>query len=317
MPPNRPVRGTLIALAAVAAAALVAATWPGARVDIAAGAVEIGRGAPPTWKPAAEGDTLGPGDAIRTGDDGRAEVAVAGATLRLYPNSLLRLPADAGETPVELDRGTSLFDVRPRSEPFRVRTTEVVVIVRGTRFAVTAGDDGDATVSVYRGRVGVRSGDDASAPETLVQAGFAAFGSDHFELTWHGADDPWEAWGAGEPAPSPGRGARRDAALHDARSAALLAAGSPGEAPPRSGPVSGADPSSAGIEPPAALADEGDLDDTVSQVLDPGLSGPEEVVVEPPAAPPDPETAPEPLANDDDRNDGLLAGLLGLLGLGR
>jgi hypothetical protein len=310
MPPNRHTRGTLIALAALTAA-LLAPVWPGARVTIAAGDVELGRGEPPIWKPAAEGDTLDAGDSVRTGEDGRVEVALGGATLRLYPNSVLRLPAPAGATAVEMDRGTSLFDVLRRNEPFEVRTTEVVVSVKGTRFAVTAGSD-DATVAVYRGLVGVRSGDDETAPETLVHAGFAAFGSDHFELSWHGASDPWEAWNRGEAAPSPERGSR-GAAVDDARAAAVLAMETPRDASGH-----GADPANAGVAPPAALAGEAlDGDGAPELGEPPSLPEPEVVVVEPPTSPPDPDSVPEPLANDDDRNDGLLAGLLGLLGLGQ
>jgi hypothetical protein len=211
------------------AAALLAPEWPGARLAITAGAVEIGRGEPPVWKPAENGDALGAGDLVRTGADGRAEVQVAGATVRLYPNSLLRLPESApqgGGEAVELREGTSLFDVRKRKDsPFEVRTPEVVVSVKGTRFGVALGD-GDASVSVFRGLVGVRGGAAAAAAaETLVHPGFMAHGSDRFELSWHGADDPWEDWNDGDLDPTSLRGEWHEAALQDARFAALAQAG--------------------------------------------------------------------------------------------
>jgi len=225
MTPTHVTRHALwVAAALLAATALLAPVWPEARISVASGAVELGRGEPPDWKPAESGDTLVPGDRVRTGEDGRAELALGDATLRLYPNSLLRLPgADAkSATSVELDAGSSLFDVLRRGETFEVHTPEVVVSVKGTRFAVDLGAD-DAKVAVFRGLVGVRGGVQDAASELLVQAGFAAMGSDHFELSWHGAGDPWDGWSRGEHVRDLdlGRGVRRDAALRDARAAAL------------------------------------------------------------------------------------------------
>ncbi len=225
MTPTHVTRHALfVAAALLAATALLAPVWPEARISVASGAVELGRGEPPVWKPAASGDTLAAGDRVRTGESGRAELALDGATLRLYPNSLLRLPVPGPDaaTSVDLDSGSSLFDVLRRGEPFEVRTPEVVVSVKGTRFGVDVGA-GDAKVAVFRGLVGVRDSGLDAASEILVQAGFAALGSDHFELSWHGGDDPWDGWSRGEQLPDMGlgRGARRDAALRDARAAAL------------------------------------------------------------------------------------------------
>jgi len=216
----------LLCLAALAALALLAPTWPGARLALATGSVEIGRGEPPVWKAADEGDALGAGDRVRTGEDGRAEIALDGSTLRLYPNSMLRLPESntSGTTAVEMDRGTSLFDVLRRGDSFEVRTPEVVVSVKGTRFGVSLGDDQAAQVAVYRGIVGVRGEVGQAASETLVHAGFAAFGSEQMQLRWHGSDDPWESWKSGDVPESLERGARRGAALRDARAAAVAMA---------------------------------------------------------------------------------------------
>ena len=212
-------RAPWIALVLLAAAILVAPAWPDAHVAVATGGVELGRGEPPVWKPAAVGDALGAGDRVRTGADGRAELALGAATLRLYPNSLLRLPDADGA--VDLDTGSSLFDVVHRGEPFEVRTPEVVVSVKGTRFSVAV-DHEDASVSVFRGLVGVRSGATNGSPETLVQAGFAAFGHEQFDLTWLGANDPWDGWSRGQRLPDAavGRGAHRDTLRRDTRAAA-------------------------------------------------------------------------------------------------
>lgn len=205
------------------AVALLAPEWPGARIALSKGSVEIGRGEPPVWTPGESGDALGAGDRVRTGTDGKAEVTVAGATVRVYPNSLLRLPESAPQgagDAVELKEGTSLFDVLKRKDSsFEVRTPEVVVSVKGTRFAVAL-DDSDASVSVFRGLVGVR-GALATAQEMLVHPGFLAYGSDSFQLSWHGVDDPWESWSEGDLDSSPLHGERHEAALQDARFAAL------------------------------------------------------------------------------------------------
>ena len=219
---RRPGRSWLVA-AMLLAIALLAPEWPGARIALSVGSVEIGRGEPPVWTPGDAGDALGAGDRVRTGADGRAEVTVAGATLRLYPNSLLRLPAQAPREAesVELHEGTSLFDVLRRDQtPFEVHTPEVVVSVKGTRFAVAVGAD-EASVSVFRGLVGVRGDGQGPTSETLVHPGFLAHGSDRFELSWRGTDDPWESWGDGLFDTDALRGEPVEAALQDARFAAL------------------------------------------------------------------------------------------------
>ena len=202
-----PVPGCLLALAVLAAATLAP---PPARADTshvarADGAVEIGTGTPPVWRAATVGDELAPGDAVRTGRDGRAELALAGGTVRLYGNSLLRLPAAAGDGPerVRLDGGRSLFDVlhHPTGR-FEVETPEVVVSVKGTRFGVDLRAAG-AEVAVYRGLVGVRELGATLELETLVREGFAAVGGRDrpFELLLNGAADPWEGFGRGRDLP--------------------------------------------------------------------------------------------------------------------
>jgi hypothetical protein len=216
-------RVSWLAATILLAIALLAPELPGARIAVTAGSVEIGRGEPPVWTPAETGVALGAGDRVRTGADGKAEVTVAGASVRLYPNSLLRLPASApqGGDAVELREGTSLFDVLRRArDSFEVRTPEVVISVKGTRFAVAVGDH-DASVSVFRGLVGVRGDAQAPAAEMLVHPGFQAHGSDHFELSWRGIDDPWEAWTEGELDTELLRGAPVEAVLQDVRLATL------------------------------------------------------------------------------------------------
>lgn len=193
--------GLVAALGLVAV--LTAAAGDGPRVESAVGAVEIASGQPPAWRPVTAGEPIGPGDAIRTGHDGRAELVLGTGTVRLYPNSLLRVPllgaGDAASERLRLERGRSLFDVLKRRDGrFEVETPEVVVSVKGTRFGVDVAD-ALAQVAVYRGLVGVRGVSQTLAMETLVREGFAAVGGREqpFELMLNGAADPWEGWASG------------------------------------------------------------------------------------------------------------------------
>jgi hypothetical protein len=180
---------------------LLASAAPAAHVVSAEGEVERGRGEPAVWSALAAGDALDPGDRVRTGEDGRAELRLGRSDIRLYPDSVLRVPVEMspGDDPaaVRLEEGVSLFDVRPAPKPFEVRTPEVVVSVKGTRFSVALGTQ-SASVAVYRGSVGVRSLALESAREVLVREGFAASGAESFQLDSVDQADPWEAFGGAE-----------------------------------------------------------------------------------------------------------------------
>ncbi len=193
------------------------------------GTVEVASGEPPVWSRAHVGDALGPGAAIRTSRGARAEIVLGTRTVRLYENSLLRLPLDLGSAgsveAVEMEQGSSLFDVLRggADDRFEVRTPEAVVIVKGTRFSVALADAA-AAVAVYRGTVGLRG--ISGAPEMLVREGFVATGgTGHpFELSVLPALDPGEAWGRDEPLPPAVRPrelrSRADAAIPEARALA-------------------------------------------------------------------------------------------------
>ncbi len=228
-----PARGCALLSAALCCAGLAAAERASAesRVSQVAGQVELGRGAPPAWRALAAGESLEAGDAVRTGRDGRAEILLDGASLRLYGDSLLRLPGTAaagGAEAVELERGSSLFDVRPgRRAPFEVHSPEVIVSVKGTRFGVDL-SGAAAEVAVYRGSVGVQSPAATDQHEVLVREGFSAAGSRGagFELFLHLAADPWNRWTEGGASALPARRARvflnpGDRALAAARDAAF------------------------------------------------------------------------------------------------
>lgn len=180
--------------------------WATPRFTVVEGQVEVSSLDPPSWHPAQVGDALRPGDAIRTGRASRAELDLGDATVRLYANTVLRLPPDAfvdgSSRAVELRDGHSLFDImkRPRDRSFEVRTPEAVALVKGTRFAVGIIAE-HVTVSVFEGLVGVRSALQDLEREILVRPGFNAIGGvdDSFELLLERIPDPWESWSGGLP----------------------------------------------------------------------------------------------------------------------
>jgi hypothetical protein len=167
------------------------------------GAVEIGSGTPPVWRAAKSGDPVALGDAVRTGAGGRAELVLGdGRAVRVYEHSLLRVGTEVTPTgavrAVELDEGQSLFEVMRKTveDIFEVRTPEIIVSVKGTRFLVAAVPGPDYT-SVFRGVVGLAG---SSFDEVSVRAGFTGANG---EVMVHDLADPWDAWGAGAPSPTP------------------------------------------------------------------------------------------------------------------
>jgi ferric-dicitrate binding protein FerR (iron transport regulator) len=188
-------------LAGAVALGLVAAS-PGAnprgQVQVVAGSAEISNGA--GWRPAQRGDSLAPGTELHTAIGARMELVLDDCVVRLYENSVARVPLDpATSRGLELERGAASFDVHRRDDgPFEVRTPSAVALAMGTRFTVTA-DGGDSTVSVRRGLVGVRA-PESLAREVLVHPGFGVMGGAGRPFTLGLLDqkgDPWEAWSRG------------------------------------------------------------------------------------------------------------------------
>ena len=196
---GRAVRAAAVALLLAGLTMAPVAMAGDAVVTRASGGVELGRGEPPVWQAAAGGDALAPGDRVRTARDGRAELSWQGATIRLYGDSLLRLPAQGldGANGVELEDGSSLFDVHlDGGGSFEVHTKDVVVSVKGTRFGVAQAKDDPPEVWVYRGTVGVRALALATAREVMVREGFRAVGGDErpAEIFLLDQPDPWDHW---------------------------------------------------------------------------------------------------------------------------
>jgi hypothetical protein len=195
---------------ALALAALAISVHAGAEADAPAahvlrvsGVVEVTSVGKPGWRPARAGLALPAGATLRTGDTGRAEVALASGTVRVYENSLLRVPGSDREAErVRLDKGAALFDVTlPRGGQFHVETPEAVAAVKGTRFLVETAR-GSVAAGVYEGVVELSElGRDAAAP-VLVREGFGAMlGEEAFELVLLDRPDPWNEWERGAPAP--------------------------------------------------------------------------------------------------------------------
>jgi FecR-like protein len=207
-------RATLVAAAFFLAAAAQAGTPAdppvSPRLTHVVGRVELSSADAPAWRAAQQGDALEPGTALRTGAGARAELALEGATARLYAESAARMPEPGRPRGLVLDRGGAIFDVVPRaSDPFEVTTPGAVALAKGTSFTVTA-DAELSTVSVARGLVGVRE-PDSQAREFLVHPGFGVMGGAGrpFALgLLNHKGDPWEAWSRGA---APSRPLRRAA----------------------------------------------------------------------------------------------------------
>ncbi|MBI5884431.1 MAG: FecR domain-containing protein, partial [Elusimicrobia bacterium] len=125
--------------------------------------------------PAVEGMPLDEGDHVRTGTDGRAELALsAESVLDLGPGSAITLTdLKPRQTLLNLDLGTLVAKLRWQKTQGRrldVMTPTVVAAVRGTEFGVTVQEGGDTSVGVFdEGRVAVRTQDAPAIEETMLE----------------------------------------------------------------------------------------------------------------------------------------------------
>ncbi|WP_095959379.1 FecR family protein [Corallococcus macrosporus] len=132
-----------------------------ARLRAASGAVEAGA-SETQLRPRTVGDSLYPGELLRTGEAAQAELALAdGSTVRVVENSLVKVGAIElmanlqRKVRLDLLRGTVETDAAPGGEDsiFEVRTRGAVAGVRGTRFRVSAQDDGTSRLETLEGKV--------------------------------------------------------------------------------------------------------------------------------------------------------------------
>jgi hypothetical protein len=161
---------------------------PAAAADAAVGAwlaeeirgtvlVRAGGEAPTSWRPLQAAAPIAGQSEIATGSDGIAVLHNGEDQIKLTPNSRLVLPPDQDEglmTIIEQSLGRIFFDIGSRPDrSFEVDSPYLVVLVKGTRFAVTATYLGDS-VAVTEGTVEVRTNDGADSPGTLIGAGQTA-----------------------------------------------------------------------------------------------------------------------------------------------
>ncbi|MBI4676494.1 MAG: FecR domain-containing protein [Elusimicrobia bacterium] len=151
-----------------------ASTWD-ARITMVQGQVTVFARGSDEGVPAAEEMPVEEGDHVRTGADGRAELALsADSVIDLGPGSAITLSnLDPKQTLLDLDLGTLVAKLRWKGTPGRrldVMTPTVVAAVRGTEFGVTVQEGGDTSVGVFdEGKVAVRTKDTPAIEETMLE----------------------------------------------------------------------------------------------------------------------------------------------------
>ncbi|HEX9757857.1 MAG TPA: FecR domain-containing protein [Nitrospiria bacterium] len=170
------------------------------------GNVEIQTSGKSTWERVASTVTLNPGDILRTGVRSQAEVGFNGGIIRMYENTLLRLPKIGMEVSDEssiksqqafLTYGKAIFNIVKRSfaNSFEVVTPSLIAGVKGTVFRVVEEPE-EQTVSVFEGVVQVsRSGKTGETVE-LVEKQMARLtdGSLMGPLPVDPRDQGWNEW---------------------------------------------------------------------------------------------------------------------------
>ena len=127
-----------------------------------------------------QGTVVKPGDAVRTGRNGRVLLLRGAESILIEPNSDVGIPAeqkDGLSTTVLQKAGSILLEVEKRNvQHFQVETPYLAAVVKGTQFRVTVKRDG-ARVDVVRGQVEVA--DFKSGKFALVLPGQVAQVSAH------------------------------------------------------------------------------------------------------------------------------------------
>ena len=113
-----------------------------------------------SWQPLQAATPIAGQSEIATGSDGVAVLDNGVDQIRLTPNSRLVLPADQDAglmTVIRQSLGKIFFDIGPRPDrSFEVDAPYLVVLVKGTKFTVSANYLGDS-VAVTEGTVEVRA----------------------------------------------------------------------------------------------------------------------------------------------------------------
>src|SRR6185312_3205919 len=130
-----------------------------------------------SWQPLQAATPIAGQSEIATGSDGVAVLDNGVDHIRLTPNSRLVLPGDEDAglmTIIRQTLGKIFFDIGPRPDRrFEVDAPYLVVLVKGTHFAVSSNYLGDS-VAVTEGTVEVRAAGGGNAAGTLIGAGQTA-----------------------------------------------------------------------------------------------------------------------------------------------
>ena len=130
-----------------------------------------------SWQPLQAATPIAGQSEIATGSDGVAVLDNGVDQIQLAPNSRLALPPDENEgllTIIRQSLGRIFFEVGPRPDrSFEVDAPFLVVLVKGTRFTVTANYMGNS-VEVNEGTVEVRTSAGGDAVGSLISAGQTA-----------------------------------------------------------------------------------------------------------------------------------------------
>lgn len=139
------------------------------RVGDAAGSVEMQAKGQSDWKPIMAGQSINPGDTIRTGKNAEADITWSSGThARLDPNTTLCVTdsrtdnaRNLNSTVTKLSSGKAWFRLYKQADGtsrFNVETARAKVMVRGTVFSVEVKSDGSVVVENYEGKVSVQQG---------------------------------------------------------------------------------------------------------------------------------------------------------------
>lgn len=111
------------------------------------------------------GTVIAPPVTILTGGDGHVELRQGATTVSIASDTRVELPATASADGlierVSQPRGNVVYDVARRpGRKLRIETPYLVAVIKGTRFNVSAQDEG-ATVSLFEGRLEIWTPDDS------------------------------------------------------------------------------------------------------------------------------------------------------------
>ena len=155
----------LLAVAPLPVAAQAPATAPAdlATIITIEGRVEVLRAGTAGWQTATLGQRLGFGDKVRTGDDSRAAIQLANASVqRLRSLTVIALEqprAQEGILALLLERGALFFKSWAKPETQEFRTPTVAGAIRGTEFHLVVADAGSTVVTLIDGEVNLASPD--------------------------------------------------------------------------------------------------------------------------------------------------------------